>query len=191
MAPDPRFVLPRWLLRTHNNRVMKIGSVYVPPLFVGAALLGALIAILTFVGALAALPLWASSALCGAALMAVAFLIHYLLSARRLSKVVWEKLPDFTAPGDTFEDVSKIDNPTGDPLQLPHETALFAMCAGGAFFGLLFTLTWLRWLAVAVAILGAIVYAAYDFLPSLSAEARAERAQRKKEKAREKRNPKK
>lgn len=163
---------------------MKIGSVYVPPLFAGAALLGALIAILTFVGALAFLPLWASSALCGAALMAVAFLIHYFLGARRLSKIVWENLPDFTSQSDTFaEDVSEIHNPTADPLQLPRETTLFMMCGGGAFFGLLFTVHWLRWLAVAVAILGAIVYAAYDFLPSLSVAARAERAQRKKEKA--------
>ena len=178
--------------KAHNNRVMKIGSVYVPPLFVGAALLGALIAILARVGALAFLPLWASSALCGAGLMAVAFLIHYFLSARRLSKIVWEQLPDFTGKSDTFaDDVSKINNPTGDPLQLPREITLFAMVGGGAFFGLLFTLTWLRWIAVAVAILGAIVYAAYDFLPSLSATARAERKERKAEKARENGNSKK
>ena len=168
---------------------MKIGSIYVPPLFAGAALLGAVVAILTFAGALATLPLWASSALCGAALMAVAFLIHYILRARRLSKVVWESLPGFTGKSDTFaEDISKVHNPTADPLQLPRESTLFLMCGGGAFFGLLFTLTWLRWIAVAVAILGAIAYAVYDFLPSLSAEARAERAERKKEKAREKQN---
>lgn len=178
-------VLPQVPLKADNIRVMKIGNIYVPLLVAGAALLGAMIVALTFAGALSALPLWASSALCGASLMAVAFLVHYLLRARRLAQVVWEQLPDFTTQSDTFaEDVSKVHNPTADPLQLPRETTLFYMMGGGAFFGLLFTLVWLRWIGVGVAIVGAIVYAFYDYLPHLDRASREERTKIKKENSR-------
>ena len=159
---------------------MKIANIYVPHLVIGAALLGVIIVSLTRAGVMAWLPLWAASALCGASLMAVSFLVHYILRARRLARVVWNNLPGLEPASDGFsQDISAIPNPTPDPLQLPRESTLFYTMGGGAFFGLLFTLPWLRWVGVVVAIVGAVVYATYDYLPRFDRDAREERANRK------------
>jgi nitric oxide reductase large subunit len=47
---------------------------------------------------------------------------------------------------------------------------------------LLFTLSWLRWIGVAVAIVGAIIYAIYDYMPRFDRDSRPKRRNRKKEK---------
>jgi drug/metabolite transporter (DMT)-like permease len=176
-------IWPTTPTKTDNIRFMKIGSIYVPWFVVGSASVGAVIVALTFAGVMAFLPLWASSALCGAALMAVAFLAHYILRARHLASIVWHNLPDFVSPSNSLaEDVSSLPNPTADPLHLPNEMTLFFMTCGGAFFGLLFTLSWLRWIGVAVAIVGAIIYAIYDYMPRFDRDSRPKRRNRKKEK---------